>query len=171
MQLQNAAGVLALLEATGFDALLNTSTVNAALSGIVVPGRMQAVGDKWILDVAHNPAAATVLATTLAARHGRGNTVVILGMLDDKDVAGVVAPLNDIAHTWIAVTARSPRAIPAEQLATRISSVTGKACSIAASIEAALELAEELAAADDRVLVTGSFYVVGAALDAFARRS
>jgi len=42
---------------------------------------------------------------------------------------------------------------------------------VADTIDMALERAEELAGADDRVLVTGSFYVVGAALDAFARRS
>lgn len=170
MQIQNAAGVLALLEATGFEVLLNTTAVNAAFAGLMVAGRMQAVGDKWILDVAHNPAAADALATTLAARDFPGRTVVILGMLDDKDVAGVVAPLAAIADTWIAVTAHSPRAIAANELARRVASVTGKTCMIAEAIDAALECAEELAGADDRVLVTGSFYVVGAALDAFARR-
>lgn len=170
MQLQNAAGVLALLEASGFAALLDTATVNAALAGLQLPGRMQAVGDKWLLDVAHNPAAASVLAATLAERDVRGSTVVILGMLDDKDVEAVVAALAPMADRWIAVTAHSPRAIPAAELARRVASATDRACLVAASIEAAIERADALTGADDRVLVTGSFYVVGTALGILGRQ-
>ena len=93
MQIQNAAGVLAVLEAAGFDGLLDAAKVRQAFSGLRVPGRMQEIGTKWILDVAHNPAAAMALAATLEARAHRGRTIVIIGMLDDKDVAGFVAPL------------------------------------------------------------------------------
>ena len=170
MQIQNAAGVLALLEAAGFEALLDKTTVDMALSRLRVAGRMQEIDKKWILDVAHNPAAAAALAATLATRECHGRTIVILGMLDDKDVAGFVAPFTAIVDEWIAVTALSPRAVPVMELARRVTDATGQACLIAATIDAALDRATQLAGPDDRILVTGSFYVVGTALDAIRQR-
>lgn len=162
MQIQNAAGVLALLETAGFESLLNMATINVALGDLQLGGRMQAVGKQWILDVAHNPAAAKVLARALNTEV-RGASIVIIGMLDDKDVAGFVAPLTGIADKWIAVTAINPRAIPANELARRVANATDSACLIADSLDLAIENAAQMATAEDRVLVTGSFYVVGAA--------
>ena len=116
--------------------------------------------NEWLFDVAHNPAAAETLAHTLA-RRGDGDVVAIIGMLDDKDVEGVVAPLADIVERWVAVTAASQRGIEAAELARRIANRTNKACLIADSIESAVVSAREFAGKDGRVLVTGSFYVVG----------
>jgi dihydrofolate synthase/folylpolyglutamate synthase len=166
IQIQNAAGVLALLELTGFDELLNTATVNAALSQLQLPGRMQRLGKNLLFDVAHNPAAATALASALHSLNPRETTVAILGMLDDKDVEAVVAPLAGQVDAWIAVTADHPRAIAANELARRVANATDRACLIAESIESALTSADELAGDDDLIVVTGSFYVVGAALTA-----
>ena len=164
IQLQNAAGVLALLESAGFESLLDAETINAALASATLAGRMQLVAGRWLLDVAHNPAAARVLAATLATtEQGRAGCTVI-GMLDDKDVEEVVAPLDPLTDHWIAVTAESPRAIPASELARRISNATDRPCWIADSFEQALQRAEESAAKNDLLLVTGSFYTVGAAL-------
>ena len=160
-QVRNAAGVLALLESAGYDALLQTDAINAALGGVLLPGRMQTFGRNWIVDVAHNPAAATVLASAIAAQKADPNVVVIIGMLDDKDVEGVVASLAGIARAWIAVTAESPRAIQAAELARRIANVSDCACLIAASLDSAIEHARNQAGPDDLVLVTGSFYLVG----------
>lgn len=166
IQLQNAAGVLSLLEAAGFDKVLEAATINKGLADIRLAGRLQQVGDRCLLDVAHNPAAAAVLAASLAANTISGRTVVIFGMLADKDVAGVVQQLAGLVDDWIVVTANNKRAIPADELARRVSELTGKGCTIAASPQAALETAEAQTGDGDRVLVTGSFYVVGEALAA-----
>ncbi len=170
IQIQNAAGVLALLEAAGFDALLQPDVINSALSDIQLAGRMQTIGENRIVDVAHNPAAAEVLADSLRIRDPGGIAVAILGMLDDKDVEGVVAPLAGLAGSWIAVTADNARAIPAAELARRVANSTGRACLIAETLDAAIERAAELAGPDGSVLVTGSFYIVGAALTAIENR-
>jgi len=163
IQIQNAAGALTLLEAAGFDALLQADVINAALGDLQLAGRMQEVGENWVLDVAHNPAAAEALAGALRVRASDGVAVAILGMLDDKDVEGVVTPLAGLVESWIAVTADNPRAIPAAELARRVANSTGHACLIAATLDAAIERAEEFAGAAGSVLVTGSFYTVGAA--------
>lgn len=164
IQLQNAAGVLTLLESAGFESLLDKDTINAALVSVSLAGRMQLIADRWILDVAHNPAAANALAAALRTMPQGRAAVTVIGMLDDKDVAAVVEPLNELSDHWIAVTADSPRAIPANELARRISISTDRPCWIANSFAQAIERAEALAGANELLLVTGSFYTVGAAL-------
>ncbi|MGI9270691.1 MAG: bifunctional folylpolyglutamate synthase/dihydrofolate synthase [Woeseiaceae bacterium] len=169
IQIQNAAGVLTLLEQVGLDDLLNAATVNSALGDLQLTGRAQLVGANWMVDVAHNAAAAEVMASVLATQaHGK-HMIVVLGMLDDKDVAGVVAPLAPYADVWIAVTADNPRAIPAKELARRVANETDSACLIADSVESAIESAEQMVGADDLILATGSFYVVNGILAALGQ--
>ena len=166
-QVENAAAVLALLEASGFTELLREETVNESLGRLHLYGRVQEfdAGARWLLDVAHNPAAAQALAGTLRAEAHTGQTVAVLAMLDDKDVAGCVRHLKDQVDHWIAVTADSPRAIAADELARQVANATDKACLVAGSLNVAISRAQELTQPGDRVLVTGSFYVVGPALN------
>jgi dihydrofolate synthase/folylpolyglutamate synthase len=166
MQLQNAAGALATLEALGLRELLDPEFVSHALSNVRLPGRMQVVERelRWLFDVAHNPAAAEALAASLR-QHEAPAAVAIVGILDDKNVEGIVGPLAALVDRWIAVTAASPRAIEAAELGRRIANETGKACLIADSAEQAIANAREMAGSAGRVLVTGSFYAVGPFLE------
>ena len=130
-------------------------------------GRSQRItsdGIAWYLDVAHNPAAAEMLAATLGAEEREGKTHAIIGMLDDKDVEGVVAPLNEHVDRWIAVAADSHRGIPAAELARRIANQTDRPCLVAESLPVAIDIARQDAAGNDTILVTGSFYIVGPVL-------
>jgi dihydrofolate synthase/folylpolyglutamate synthase len=166
-QLANASGVLALIEAAGLEGLLEPGTISASLQRVRLEGRLQKISanGNWIVDVAHNPDAARVLAAALRADAHAGQTVAILGMLDDKDVEGVVAHLADEVDHWIAVTADSQRAISANELGRRVANASNAACLVADSLVAAMDRAQELTNADDRILVTGSFYLVGPALN------
>ena len=173
-QLGNAAAVLALLEAAGFRDLLQTGRVNDALTGLRLDGRMQRLESdpRWLFDVAHNPAAAAALAATLRADPARGETIAILGLLDDKDLAGVLAPLVPVVDQWIAVTAESPRAVPAVDIAGRVADLAGGECTVAPTIAGAITAATTLAGAEDRILVTGSFYLVGPIIsELYSRRT
>ena len=166
MQLQNAAGALALVEALGLHELLRLEHVSRALGNLRLPGRMQVVEDqqRWIFDVAHNPGAAGALAASLE-QYEAPAAVAIVGILDDKDVEGIVAPLSKLVGNWIAVAAASPRAIEAAELARRIANATGHACLVADSPDDAIANAREIAGAGDSVLVTGSFFTVGPFLE------
>lgn len=168
IQLQNAAGVLALLEAAGFQEILNRDAVNATLSSVVIPGRMQTVTTdrEWLLDVAHNPAAARSLARALEATSAGGRSVAIVGMLNDKDVEGLVDALGGVVDKWIAVMANSPRAIPVDELARRVANCANRGCLEAGSMSDALQYARQVTTGDDRIVITGSFFVVGPALEA-----
>jgi dihydrofolate synthase/folylpolyglutamate synthase len=166
-QIGNAAAVLALLRAAGLHEAADEALAASVLPEVQLMGRGHSIeqdGVEWLLDVAHNPEAAGVLAATLGSGRHSGETTVIIGMLDDKDVDGVVEPLNQHVDRWIAVTAESHRAVPAGELARQIANVCGRPCLIAETLEEAMESARRDASINDRIVVTGSFYLVGPVL-------
>lgn len=170
-QYENAAAVLALLEAAGLEIALDREKLLRVLPGLRLEGRMQSIEvghTRWLMDVAHNPAAAEKLAETLGGESDNagaiGQTWAIVALLDDKDVEGVAVALNRCVDHWIAVTASSARAVPVEELARRVSNACGRPCRIIASLDEAMRFARHAATEGDTVLVTGSFYLVGPAL-------
>jgi dihydrofolate synthase/folylpolyglutamate synthase len=167
-QVGNAAAVVAMLRAAGLQSAVDEELVARVLPNVRLAGRGQRIvqdGVEWLLDVAHNPAAATRIGELLSAEPAVGNTIAVIGMLDDKDVEGVVAPLDAHVDLWIAVTADNPRSIPAGELARRIAGASNRPCLIASSLAEALQAARREAADSDRILVAGSFYVVGPVLE------
>jgi dihydrofolate synthase/folylpolyglutamate synthase len=167
-QVGNAAAVLAMLGASGIAVATAPELVAAVLPQVQLTGRGQRVeqdGTTWLLDVAHNPAAAEALVDVLAQGQHEGETTAIIGMLDDKDVEGVVVPLCEYVDRWIAVTADSHRALPAAELARRLANACNRPCLVADSLEQAIDSARREAGINDRILVTGSFYLVGPVLN------
>ncbi len=167
IQLQNAAAVLAVVEAMAMDDVLALDAVNRAFGGLKLDGRFQVVKARrtWVLDVAHNPASAAVLAGSLEKLAPPGRVTAVVGVLADKDVSGIVAPLEKLVDSWVAVPLKGTRAEPARVLAQKIANSTGKPCRIADSIASALEAEDSRADSDTVILVTGSFYTVGPALE------
>jgi dihydrofolate synthase/folylpolyglutamate synthase len=125
---------------------------------------------EWILDVAHNPQAAEVLAASLAARPCAGRTWAICGILGDKDIEGIVAALRGAIARWIAVGLEGSRALPSGVLAERIRMGGAHHVSAAADIGSGLALAQGAMQPHDRAVVFGSFLTVGPALEYFAAR-
>jgi dihydrofolate synthase/folylpolyglutamate synthase len=98
-----------------------------------------------------------------AAFPGRG-IVLVLGIMSDKDRAGIVQALLPAAHV-MATRAHNPRAVdPAEIAALAIRH--GVPATTSDSVGEALELARTRAGPDSVVVVTGSLYVVGEAREA-----
>jgi len=164
-QLDNAAAVLALLEALGGDRLPAAAAAGAAFATLQLDGRFQRVGAHWILDVAHNAAAGQALAAALRGVKGKAKLTVIIGMLADKDVAGFVTTLGGCADEWIAVSVEGSRGERADNLGRDIANASGKPCLLMHDLGEALRAADHRAADGGRVLVTGSFRVVGPALE------
>lgn len=164
-QLANAAAVLMLLHAAGLADAIDSKLLNRVLPELSLPGRMQtrnALGRQWLFDVAHNPAAATVLAESLADDPAR---IGIIGLLTDKDAKGVLRPLLPYADRWVAITAASHRALAAGELARQLANLGQQPCLIANSVQDAVEFARRQAAESDRILVTGSFFTVAPVLE------
>ena len=166
IQVQNAAGVLALVEALGDSDLLQEATINAAFSGLELPGRLQRVQRTrtWILDVAHNRGASEVLAESLEADGAMRDLTCIAGVLIDKNVEDIIGPLLPFVDNWIAVAAEGPRGVPAMALASAIANLSGKPCLVMGSTTEACQLCDSDTENDSPVLVTGSFFTVGPAL-------
>jgi len=167
IQLRNAAAVLALVEALQLDELIDRGLVNRAFGNLELAGRCQKVQTErsWLLDVAHNEAAARVLGEHLSDLGISARIVAIIGMLQDKDLTGIVSPLLEHVDDWVAVTADAAHALPASELAAGIANLSNKPCLIAQSLPDSMQEARSRTNAEDLILVTGSFYVVGPALE------
>lgn len=169
VQLQNAAGVLAAIEALERPALLAHDVVARGLATVRLPGRFQILpgAPPLILDVAHNPHAAERLVETLADQPCVPRTVAVTGMLRDKDAAGVFERLCPFVDAWYLCELDSPRAAAAAQLAEALNGLAAPgSVHVAGSVQAALKAAKLAAGPDGRVLVFGSFLTVAGALAA-----
>ncbi len=166
VQLGNAATALAAIAALEPEILVPDSAVRTGLARVRLPGRFQVVPGpvEWILDVAHNPQAAQVLATNLAARPAGGRTLFVCGILADKDVAGIAAAMAAVPGEWIAAGLQGSRSLPAQQLAERLSATLDAPVQAIDGVVPALELAARKSRPGDRIVVFGSFLTVGPAL-------
>jgi dihydrofolate synthase / folylpolyglutamate synthase len=166
-QTGNAATALAALRQLADRLPLNRAAIESGLVSVQLPGRFQRVpgagGIEWVLDVAHNPAAAATLATNLARHAVPGRTVAVCGMLDDKDVGGVLIALRDRVDRWFAATTEGPRGLADTALAARAHGV-GIEMITAGSVTEAMRRAAREARVGDRIVVFGSFHTVGPAL-------
>lgn len=124
------------------------------------PGRLERLAARqrtWLLDGAHNPAGAASLRAALADLRARP-AVLILGLGSDKDSAGVIRELQDVAPLVIATRASlSPRALPVDQLAERLPPGALQAEDAAAALDLAVRSSKQ----DELVVVAGSLYLLG----------
>jgi dihydrofolate synthase/folylpolyglutamate synthase len=167
-QLRNAAAALAGLEAVRDRLPVSEVAIRQGLVSVRVPGRFQRIAEApdVILDVAHNPEAARALAATLHEQPTAGRTLAVVGMLADKDAAGVFAALSGEIDAWWTCTPGSSRAQNATALAAILRGrVKGAPIQVQPDVNAALAEARGAAREGDRILVFGSFYTVAAVLD------
>lgn len=166
VQFDNAAAVLAVLESLSARLPVDRAAVVRGLRNVRLAGRFQAFHTdvEWIVDVAHNPAAARVLASILKAGEG-ARTFAVCGILGDKDIEGIAAELRDSFTQWIVVKPASVRAIDEKILAGRLHSCGAAVAAIAATVAEGCEAALALARPGDRIVVFGSFLTVAPALE------
>ena len=173
-QLLNAAGALAALEALAPRLPVSQQAVRHGLLTVQLPARFQVLPGKpaIVLDVAHNPHAAAVLAQNLDMMGFYPQTHAVFGMLNDKDVGGVVAKVGDRIDHWYVAPTSGARGASAATLAGHVRAVMPAASvSEHANVAAALASARERSNADDRILGFGSFVAVAEAMRAIAETS
>ncbi len=160
----NKAAAIQALSCAGFS--LDRDKVNAALTGLTLTGRQQQLvidNRQVILDVAHNPAAATALAAALPPISGR--YLAVASVLSDKDWRGIVEPLSEIFEHWgIAEISASERATKAQTLHEVLYNA-GLSSRLFESVEEAFQSALKAATKDDVIVVFGSFHTVSAVLN------
>ncbi|MBD3896160.1 bifunctional tetrahydrofolate synthase/dihydrofolate synthase [Halomonas sp. ML-15] len=161
LPLDNAASALQALALTGLT--LDAECCRQGLAQVQLAGRMQWLGN-WCLDVAHNPHAAHYVARRLAQRPCDGKRYALLGMLADKDAAGVVGELAGQIDAWVTASLDGERARSAAALADTLKASGQPVVHRAESVAAAVAWLSERLGADDQVLVCGSFFTVAEAL-------
>jgi len=172
-QLLNASGVLAALEALGQRLPVSQQAVRQGLLNVELAGRFQVLPGRpaVILDVAHNPHATAVLAKNLDSMGFYPRTLAVLGMLRDKDAAGVIDKVADRIDHWYLGGTAGPRGLSGQALADILHGRRPEAAVESFDdIGAAYDAAHRAAAADDRIIVFGSFLTVADVMRAQRRR-
>ena len=170
-QLANAACVLAALDVLHERLPVAMKDIRQGLSEVRLAGRFQVLPGRpaVVLDVAHNPQAARVLAANLGDMSFHRNTWAVFGMFADKDIDGVIDALRERITHWLPCTLEGRRAASADFLAERLRSQGMNVAGEFASPAAALACAQENAGEADRILAFGSFLTVAAALQMLGR--
>jgi dihydrofolate synthase/folylpolyglutamate synthase len=171
MQYANAATAIAALEEIDARLSIPGAAVAQGLRQVRLAARFQVIAPArplaptWILDVAHNPAAARVLARNLRDLPSGGRTLAVCGILADKDAAGVAAELKDCVHAWWCVTTDGERSRSGSSLAQTVKQEVAAPVEAADSTSAGCAAALASARPQDRIVVFGSFHVAGPAMD------
>jgi dihydrofolate synthase/folylpolyglutamate synthase len=138
------------------------------------PGRLQIIAAKdgspeYLLDVAHNPAGAWALRSALSALYEDRKITFVFGAMRDKAIRDIAEILFPLAERVIATPINNPRSATAEEIreaAARISSDI----EAAADTASALQRAQATTPKDGVIVVTGSVYLVGEAMQALNLR-
>ncbi len=171
LPLPSVAAALQVASLLGWN--LDHADLIELIAGLSLAGRAQTLsidGCEVLLDVAHNPAAAELLARRLQQHPATGQTLAVLAVMADKDIDGLLSPLWPEVDEWFACgLPDNPRAALATSLAQdlgRLQTVNAQQRSVSVCDTVAVGLKSALAQAggNDRVLVVGSFFTVAEAL-------
>ncbi len=165
-QLENAGCALAMLEAASRGGLrVPAEAVVQGLRATRWEGRLEQAGERplLLLDGAHNPAAAEVVAAYLARyrrEHPGARVVLVFGMMRDKDRRGFLRVVLPLADEVVLTQPQLARAATVAELDETLREL-GRSSHAAPLPADALALASRLASLDDLICVTGSLMLVG----------
>ncbi len=168
-QIPNAATCLAALDALHERVPVSAGDVRMGLLTADNPGRFQVLPGRpmVILDVAHNPAAAAALAHSIARLPRAGRTFAVFAMLEDKDIAGVIAAVAPAFVEWLVCGIAAPRGADAALIVDTLARAgVSESVTACGSVVSAYHQACDKAAQNDRIIVFGSFHTVAAVMAA-----
>ncbi len=127
------------------------------------PGRLETVSfnPRIIIDCTHTPAGAEIVASEV--RRIFGKVILVFGILRDKDVKSVAEKFGSISEEAFITEPDTKRALPAEMTSKSFEPYTK--VQIRSSLRDAISAAKEKAGADGTVLITGSLYMAGEAME------
>jgi dihydrofolate synthase / folylpolyglutamate synthase len=173
-QVRNLLAALGALEAFmgASFARVSDEVLRAALARVRVPGRLEVVHEQptVILDAAHNPHGARALARAMASSFRFRDVILVVGVLEDKDVEGILLELAEVASHVVVTLAPAERAAGLPRMldaARAVFAPRGVHVEAADDVVHALELASSICGPRDAVLVTGSLTTIGAARERY----
>ena len=169
IQFTNAATALAALEEISPRLTISAAAIARGLTEVRLVGRFQLISPEgspaWVLDVAHNPDAARVLARNLDTNPIPGKTLAVCGILADKDATGIVSLLDHSVDSWWCASVDGTRGRSGQALADVVQDEVQGPVIAADDVASACAAAMEAAGREDRIVVFGSFHTVGPAID------
>ena len=170
-QASNASVALAAVEAFfGANERLNDENVHSAFGSVKSPGRLEIVrrSPTVIVDAAHNPHGAAVLASALEESFDFENIIGVVSIMADKDVDGVLAAFEATFNQVVITNNGAPRAMDADELASHAEVIFGSdrivvEPNLADAIARAVDLADTAGTSGVGVVITGSVVTAGVA--------
>ena len=168
-QILNASAVIAALMALHQRLPVSAQDIRNGFAMVELPGRFQVLPGQptVVLDVAHNPHAASTLAQSLERMGYHPYTYAVFGAMADKDIEGVIKPLLNIVDFWFCTDLPTPRAASSHDLATKLQNL---GVAVKNGDDGGIETFSDPAAAyqkalfkageGDRIVTFGSFYTV-----------
>jgi dihydrofolate synthase / folylpolyglutamate synthase len=176
-QLRNVALAIAAAEELSKQGLrgIVPESIELGIRETQWPGRFQIAPARggWpeiVFDVAHNPAGAWALRSALSERYGDRSLIFVFGAMRDKAISEMAEILFPIAQAVIATRPNNPRSASPEEIH-QAGERTGTDIETVAEVTVALERARALAGGDGVVVVTGSIYLVGEAMQALGMQA
>ncbi|MGI6028652.1 MAG: bifunctional folylpolyglutamate synthase/dihydrofolate synthase [Candidatus Heteroscillospira sp.] len=168
-QAKNAAVVLEIvdrLRIKGYS--IPDEAVRAGLETVNWPARFEIIAKKpwFVVDGGHNPQCAETVADNIRRYFPDTRTVLLTGVLADKDYGALTDILDTVAHEYVTVTPQCPRALSAENYAKHLEKY-GKPVTACGSIAEGVEKARALAGENGLVVAVGSLYMAGPIRDCF----
>ncbi len=165
-QSRNAAlslAIIELLERKGFG--ISTPDIVEGVKETNWPGRMQIVSKSPLimLDGAHNPQAIRELAHSVREDFRYQRLILVIGVMDDKDIGRMMREILPIADHAIYTRAEYFRSASPERLMLEASSMK-RSGEMAPDLSAAIDRAKEMARPEDMILICGSLFTVGEAM-------
>jgi dihydrofolate synthase/folylpolyglutamate synthase len=183
-QAANAALALAAVEAffgAGADRQLDVEAVREGFGAVLAPGRLERVrsAPSVFVDAAHNPHGARALAAALDTEFGFNRLVAVIGVMRDKDVAGILGELEPVVNDVVLTRNSSPRAMDPDELAGVAREIFGAdRIAVEPRLDDAIETAVRLAESTEEpgellsgvgVVATGSVVTAGEVRTLFGR--
>src|SRR2546425_11234374 len=158
-----AVAALEELRAAGFT--VPDEAIRSGIASVRWPARLEIVRESplVVVDGAHNRPAAIALAASMRETFPGRKAILVTGILNDKDLPGMAAALGPIASRVFACRPKTHRAYEAEEVAAAFRPFAES--HVIPSVREAIDAALRAARVDDIVLITGSIYTAGEALD------
>jgi dihydrofolate synthase / folylpolyglutamate synthase len=174
-QLRNVALAIATAEVLSHQGFAITpETIERGIRETHWPGRFQVIGaengaPEYVFDVAHNPAGAWALRSTLSQCYENRPLTFVFGAMRDKAIGEIAEILFPLAERVIITRADNPRSATLEEIR-EAAARTATDIEDAVDVASALDRARYLAGRQGIVVITGSIYIVGEAMRVLGMR-
>ena len=170
-QAANASVALTAVEAFfGGGEPISDENVRTAFASVNSPGRLEVIrrSPTVIVDAAHNPHGAAVLASALEESFTFESIIGVVSIMGDKDVDGILSAFDGLFDQIVVTNNGTPRAMPAADLGEKAEAIFGSdrvtvATNLADAISQAVAMADAAGTSGVGVVVTGSVVTAGVA--------